>query len=33
VAQPLETPAEVATGAGPVVVFDPGFPLHWRVAG
>ncbi len=24
-------PAEVATGAGPVVVFDPGFPLHWRV--
>ena len=26
------TPApEVATGAGPVVVFDPGWPLHWRV--
>jgi dihydroorotase len=24
-------PAEVATGAGPVTVFDPGFPLHWRV--
>jgi dihydroorotase len=22
---------EVATGDGPVVVFDPGFPLHWRV--
>ena len=21
----------VETGAGPVVVFDPGFPLHWRV--
>ena len=21
----------IATGAGPVVVFDPGFPLHWRV--
>ena len=22
---------QVETGAGPVVVFDPGFPLHWRV--
>jgi dihydroorotase len=22
---------ELATGAGPVVVFDPGLPLHWRV--
>ena len=32
VAQPLRVPAEVETGAGPVVVFDPGFPLHWRVA-
>jgi dihydroorotase len=32
VAQPLPVPAEVETGAGPVVVFDPGFPLHWRVA-
>jgi dihydroorotase len=21
----------VETGAGPVVVFDPGMPLHWRV--
>jgi dihydroorotase len=21
----------VETGAGPVVVFDPGAPLHWRV--
>jgi dihydroorotase len=32
VAKPLERPDEVETGAGPVVVFDPGFPLHWRVA-
>jgi dihydroorotase len=32
VAQPLRVPPEVETGAGPVVVFDPGFPLHWRVA-
>ncbi|MEM8596812.1 MAG: dihydroorotase, partial [Pseudomonadota bacterium] len=24
-------PAQVQTGAGPVTVFDPGFPLHWRV--
>jgi dihydroorotase len=30
-AQPVERPARVDTGAGPVVVFDPGFPLHWRV--
>ncbi|WP_424931154.1 dihydroorotase [Amaricoccus macauensis] len=28
--QPL--PETVATGAGPVVVFDPGSPLFWRVA-
>jgi dihydroorotase len=25
-------PAKIETGAGPVTVFDPGFPLHWRVA-
>jgi dihydroorotase len=24
-------PAKLATGAGLVTVFDPGFPLHWRV--
>ena len=30
---PVESAAQVATGAGPVVVFDPGRPLHWRVAG
>lgn len=31
-AAPLPAPGAVETGAGPVVVFDPGFPLHWRVA-
>ncbi len=25
-------PAKIDTGAGPVTVFDPGFPLHWRIA-
>ncbi len=30
-AAPLAAPGEIATGDGPVVVFDPGFPLHWRV--
>jgi dihydroorotase len=29
---PVAIPAPIATGAGPVVVFDPGAPLHWRVA-
>jgi len=24
-------PAKIDTGAGPVTVFDPGFPLHWRI--
>jgi dihydroorotase len=24
-------PAKIDTGDGPVTVFDPGFPLHWRV--
>ena len=28
---PLEVPNFVETGAGPVTVFDPGQPLHWRV--
>jgi dihydroorotase len=28
---PVAVRATVATGAGPVVVFDPGAPLHWRV--
>lgn len=26
-------PERIDTGAGPVTVFDPGFPLHWRVEG
>ncbi len=29
---PVARLESVETGAGPVVVFDPGFPLHWRVA-
>ncbi|MFN3146081.1 MAG: dihydroorotase [Paracoccaceae bacterium] len=29
---PVEYPARIDTGDGPVTVFDPGFPLHWRVA-
>jgi len=28
---PLPAPGKLATGAGPVTVFDPGFPLHWQV--
>jgi len=28
---PLSRPAQIETGAGPVAVFDPGFPLLWRV--
>ena len=28
---PLDLPERIETGAGPVTVFDPGFPLHWRV--
>ena len=27
----LKTPAKIETGAGPVTVFDPGFPVHWHV--
>ena len=26
-------PAVIETADGPVTVFDPGFPLHWRVSG
>ncbi|MEO0429625.1 MAG: dihydroorotase [Pseudomonadota bacterium] len=29
--EPWTPPAFVETGAGPVTVFDPGFPLEWRV--
>ncbi len=28
---PVTYPARIDTGEGPVTVFDPGFPLHWRV--
>ncbi|MEM1162939.1 MAG: amidohydrolase family protein, partial [Pseudomonadota bacterium] len=30
---PVPYPASIETGAGPVVVFDPGFPLHWQIEG
>ncbi len=29
---PVTYPAKIDTGAGPVTLFDPGFPLHWRAA-
>jgi dihydroorotase len=32
-ADPVAYPAEIETGAGPVTVFDPGFPLNWRIEG
>lgn len=28
---PIRFPEKIETGAGPVTVFDPGFPVHWRV--
>ncbi len=28
---PVTFPTYIDTGVGPVTVFDPGFPLHWRV--
>ena len=28
---PVPYPDKIATGAGPVTVFDPGHPLFWRV--
>ena len=31
-ARPVAYPGRIETGAGPVVVFDPGWPIHWRVA-
>lgn len=30
--EPVPIPGTITTGAGPVTVFDPGQPLHWRVA-
>ena len=29
--EPVTYPAAIDTADGPVTVFDPGFPLHWRV--
>ena len=29
----LPQPAPRNTAAGPVTVFDPGFPLHWHITG
>jgi dihydroorotase len=29
---PVAYPAHIATGEGPVTVFNPGFPLHWTVS-
>ncbi|PWE34410.1 dihydroorotase [Maritimibacter sp. 55A14] len=29
---PVAYPYRIETGAGPVTLFDPGFPLHWRAA-
>ena len=31
--EPVAPRAKLETGAGTVTVFDPGFPLHWQVAG
>lgn len=28
---PVQFADRIETGAGPVVVYDPGPPLHWRV--
>ncbi len=30
-AEAARWPAKIDTGAGPVTVFDPGFPVHWHV--
>lgn len=30
-ADPTVFPAKIASADGPVTVFDPGFPIHWRV--
>lgn len=30
--EPVEFPVKIFTGAGPVTVFNPKFPLHWDVA-
>jgi dihydroorotase len=30
--KPVALPARIETGAGPVTVFDPMFPLHWEIS-
>ncbi|MEM7545533.1 MAG: dihydroorotase [Pseudomonadota bacterium] len=30
---PVDYPSKIETDEGPITVFDPGFPLHWRVKG
>ncbi len=30
---PIAAPGSLDTADGPVTIFDPGFPLHWHVAG
>ena len=30
--EPVSYPARIETGAGPVTLFDPMFPIHWSVA-
>jgi dihydroorotase len=30
--EPVDFPVKISTGAGPVTVFDPKFPLYWDVA-
>lgn len=30
--RPVSYPAKIETGAGPVTLFDPGYPLYWQVA-
>ncbi len=32
-AAPVDFPEKIQTGQGPVTLFNPGFPVHWRVAG
>jgi len=29
--RPVSYPAKIETGAGPVTLFDPGYPLYWQV--
>ena len=29
--QPVDYPARIETGAGPVTIFDPGFKVYWQV--